>query len=62
LVIEWNETGGPTVVAPTVSGYGTSVIRDLIPYALGGAVHDEFACDGIPWKLEVPGRWLSGRA
>jgi two-component sensor histidine kinase len=62
VVIEWHETGGPAVVAPIVSGYGTSVIRDLIPYELGGAVHYEFACDGIRCKLEIPARWLSGRA
>jgi len=62
LVIEWKETGGPPVVAPTASGYGTSVIRDLIPYELGGAVHYEFASDGVRCNLEIPARWLSGRA
>ena len=62
LVIEWKESGGPPVVAPTASGYGTSVIRDLIPYELGGTVQYEFAGDGIRCKLEFPARWLSGRA
>jgi PAS domain S-box-containing protein len=62
LLIEWKETGGPPVVAPTASGFGTSVIRDLIPYELGGAVHYEFASDGVCCKLEIPTRWLSGRA
>jgi PAS domain S-box-containing protein len=61
LLIEWKETGGPPVVAPTASGYGTSVIRDLIPYELGGAVHYEFASDGVCCNLEIPARWLSGR-
>jgi PAS domain S-box-containing protein len=62
LLIEWKETGGPPVVAPTASGFGTSVIRDLIPYELGGVVHYEFASDGVCCKLEIPTRWLSGRA
>jgi len=62
LVIEWKESGGPPVVAPTASGYGTSVIRDLIPYELGGTVQYEFGGDGIRCKLEFPARWLSGRA
>ena len=62
LVIEWKETGGPAVVAPAASGYGTSVIRDLIPYELGGAVDYDFAPDGVCCKLEIPARWLSGRA
>ena len=38
LALEWRETGGPTIVAPGPSGYGSSVIRDLIPYELGGSV------------------------
>jgi len=62
LVIEWKESGGPSVVAPTTSGYGTSVIRDLIPYELGGTVQYEFAGDGIRCKLEIPARWLTGGA
>jgi PAS domain S-box-containing protein len=62
VVIEWKETGGPPVTAPTANGYGTSVIRDLIPYELGGAVDYELARDGIRCTLEIPARWLSGRA
>ena len=30
--------GGPNVVPRIRSGYGTSVIRDLVPYELGGTV------------------------
>ena len=30
LVIEWQETGGPVIDAPSKSGYGTSVIGELI--------------------------------
>ena len=36
--IWWEESGGPTVGPQARSGYGTSVIRDLIPYELGGRV------------------------
>ncbi|MFZ1103964.1 MAG: PAS domain S-box protein, partial [Hyphomicrobiaceae bacterium] len=38
LVFEWREAGGPPVVALGKSSYGTSTIRDLIPYELGGTV------------------------
>ena len=31
LVLEWQEIGGPPVIAPGASSYGTSTIRDLIP-------------------------------
>ena len=47
LIVEWQEVNGPTVVAPRRLGYGTSVIEDLIPYELGGAVDLAFAADGV---------------
>jgi two-component sensor histidine kinase len=58
LVLEWCETGGPLVVAASVPGYGTSVIRDLIPYELGGTVDYFLAPDGVRCKLEIPATWL----
>jgi two-component sensor histidine kinase len=54
LVIEWMESGGPSVKAPSRSGFGTSVIGDLIPYELGGTVDLAFACDGLRCRLEIP--------
>jgi PAS domain S-box-containing protein len=38
LCIQWQESGGPPVVPPARSGYGTSVVRELVPYELGGSV------------------------
>jgi two-component sensor histidine kinase len=61
LVLEWFETGGPRVVAHSVPGYGTSVIRDLIPYELGGTVDYVLAVDGARCKLEIPAKWLRRR-
>ena len=61
LVLEWFETGGPPVVAHSVPGYGTSVIRDLIPYELGGTVDYVLAADGVRCKLGIPAKWLSRR-
>ena len=57
LVLEWRETGGPPVVAPKMTGYGTSVIRNLVPYELGGTVDYVFVPDGIRCKIEIPARW-----
>jgi PAS domain S-box-containing protein len=59
LVIEWRENGGPPVAAPNAPGYGTSVIRDLIPYELGGAVDYELAPEGARCRLEIPAKWLN---
>jgi PAS domain S-box-containing protein len=58
LVLEWCETEGPPV-APATPGYGTSVIRGLIPYELGGTVDYALAADGARCKLEIPAKWLS---
>jgi len=57
--IEWQETGGPSVRDPNTSGYGMEVIRDLIPYELGGAVDLAFDSDGLRCRLEIPAEWQS---
>jgi PAS domain S-box-containing protein len=54
LVITWRETGGPPVVAPSLKGYGTSLICDLIPHELGGAVDLAFPSGGVSCKIEIP--------
>jgi PAS domain S-box-containing protein len=59
LIIEWQELGGPPVLAPSQPGYGTSIIRDLIPFELGGKVELLFATNGITCRLEVPAEWIN---
>jgi two-component sensor histidine kinase len=54
LRIEWSETGGPTVVTPPGLGHGTGVIRELVPYELGGNVDHMFAADGVRCTIELP--------
>jgi two-component sensor histidine kinase len=59
LCIEWVESGGPKVLPNTRSGYGTSVIRDLIPYELGGTVDLVLAPEGVRCDIKIPIHWLS---
>ena len=59
LALEWRETGGPPVVVPGPSGYGSSVIRDLIPYELGGSVDYVLGPDGVRCRVEIPAKWLN---
>jgi PAS domain S-box-containing protein len=59
LVLEWREVGGPWVVAPGKTSYGTSTINDLIPYELGGTVDLVFAPEGVRCRLELPADWLT---
>jgi two-component sensor histidine kinase len=61
LRIQWEESGGPTVRPQARPGYGSSVIRNLIPYELDGTVDIVRAPDGIRCTLEIPARWLASR-
>jgi PAS domain S-box-containing protein len=54
LMIAWREIGGPPVAAPIQSGFGTNLIRNLIPHELGGTVDLAFASDGVYCKVEFP--------
>jgi PAS domain S-box-containing protein len=57
LVLEWSETGGPPVEAPKNYGFGTSTIRDLIPYEFGGMVDLVFASAGVKCRLQLSADW-----
>jgi|SRR5262245_28940685 len=59
LCLVWEESGGPPVLPPTRSGLGTSVVRELIPYELGGNVEHVYRSEGVRCKLEIPATWLS---
>jgi two-component sensor histidine kinase len=60
LCIDWQETGGPQLVRPVLNraGFGTNVIRELVPYELGGTVDYAFAPDGVICKFKIPARWV----
>ena len=53
LVLDWREIGGPPVIAPNNPSYGTTTIRDLIPYEFGGTVDLVFAPKGVQCRLEL---------
>ena len=59
LVLDWKETGGPLVPTLISPNYGTSVIKDLIPYELGGVVDLVFAPKGVRCRFEIPRKWLN---
>jgi PAS domain S-box-containing protein len=58
LVFEWQEIGGPPVVAVGEPNYGTNTIRELIPYEFGGMVDLVLAPEGVRCRLELPSDWL----
>jgi PAS domain S-box-containing protein len=54
LTVGWRERGGPAIEAPVQFGYGSRLIRFLIPHELGGAVELTFPSDGACCKIEIP--------
>jgi PAS domain S-box-containing protein len=54
LVITWRELGGPPVAAPVHWSYGSSLIRDLIPHELDGAVELTFSAEGTRCEIAIP--------
>jgi PAS domain S-box-containing protein len=62
LVIEWQEIDGPPVRGTSQPSYGTNIIRELIPFELGGAVELTFATEGTKCRIEIPGVWANRTA
>lgn len=50
----WREQGGPAVAMPTEYGFGTTLIKDSVPFELGGTCELQFLLDGVLAKLWLP--------
>ena len=53
LVLTWRETGGPEVVAPSKASYGMHVVRELIPYELGGTIDYVLSPEGAQCQMDI---------
>jgi len=56
LNLVWRELDGPPVGCEHPSSYGTTLIRNLIPHELGGAVDLVFARHGVNCRIAIPVR------
>jgi two-component sensor histidine kinase len=54
LVFVWREFGAPPSAVESKTGYGTRLIRGLVPHELGGRVNLEFAAEGVNCRIEFP--------
>jgi two-component sensor histidine kinase len=54
LVITWREIAGPPLTTPMPPGFGTGLIRNLIPHELGGTVDLAFPSSGASCKIVFP--------
>ena len=59
LAVEWREIDGPPVQIPSQTGYGMSVIRELVPFELSGKVDLDLAVDGVRFRTEIPPECIS---
>lgn len=58
LRLEWRERGGPRVSAPVRGGFGSSLVKGMIAYELGGRVDLRFEPEGVICSMAFP---LNGR-
>ncbi|MGZ6040072.1 MAG: HWE histidine kinase domain-containing protein [Phenylobacterium sp.] len=54
LEIDWRETGGPPVVAPTRRGFGSRLIERSLQGQLGGEATLDYAPDGVRCRIRLP--------
>ena len=54
ITLCWTETGGPPVIPPEKTGWGTWVIRNMAPQALNGEAKVDYLPAGIIWTLLAP--------
>ncbi|TGE02240.1 sensor histidine kinase [Methylobacterium nonmethylotrophicum] len=54
LELRWRESGGPRVVPPTRTGFGTRLIRASLERELAGEVRFDFAEGGLACLIAVP--------
>jgi two-component sensor histidine kinase len=60
LDFTWRETGGPLVPSQSKSSYGMHVVRELVPYELGGTVDYVLSPEGAQCQMDIPLARLAG--
>jgi len=53
LIVDWIESGGPTVDAPVQTGFGSTLVSK-IARRLGGEAVAEFSPTGLHWRFSAP--------
>jgi len=62
FVIEWIESGGPPVAAPSSIGFGSTVICLLAERSLDAKVELNYLPTGLTWRLQCPRGVVEERA
>ncbi|MEX6508132.1 HWE histidine kinase domain-containing protein [Jiella sp. M17.18] len=61
FTLVWRESGGPPVVPPKRSGFGTLVTQKMTARGLGGTVDMDYAPGGVVWTLTAPAETILAR-
>lgn len=54
LTIDWRESNGPKVSAPSRKGFGSRLVNEAVPRQLRGKVQTEYHPDGVHCTIEIP--------
>jgi len=54
LRLDWREMGGPTVKAPTQTGFGSTLILEAVPHEFGGTADVSFELSGLSASFMLP--------
>lgn len=54
LKLVWEESGGPPVVPPTTTSFGTQLLQRVLATELGGTVHAEYRPSGVVFTAIAP--------
>jgi len=61
LIMNWVETRGPDVAPPSRTGFGVTVIQDMIAQSLDCEVVLQYAPEGFRWTMDAPATCLVPR-
>ena len=57
--LNWIESGGPPVTAPTRKGFGSKVTGMMVKMSLESEIEMDYATKGFAWRLTCPARNLT---
>lgn len=58
FTLRWEETGGPPVTRPERRGFGSSLVRMVVPAEIDGQAELDYAPSGLVWEVRAPlGDW-----
>lgn len=58
LTVDWRESGGPPVQAPTRRGFGTTIIERSVPHNLNGDASIRYEFLGVRAKFRIPAKFV----